>query len=354
MFLVACKQKHIPNPDNCMAFDDVKFVSEFPETVSLAGSIVDMDVIGMLDIAIYDTMMVVSSNDKNGYLDFLSLPDMNHHGKFLKGGRGPNEMLNMPWISSAVPLNDGDNLKIVIFDNNRDSYFIVDIGETIKTSELNMVLIADSLPGMLTSSSCIYIDDTTLFCNEAQLPGINQIRYVLRNGIKDTPVNFEKLNSAFMPVNLGYTALASITRYDRQNGLIVEIPILLNHINLYSVDGEFGKSICLDRQIDDIDELANDPYFSEREIFANPRIYSDYFGVLYLNHTNRIMELGRGNKPAILMFDWKGEPLMKLELDRYATSFDIDFVNRYLYTLDRETEEMSVYYIKDVLEELEN
>jgi len=328
-----------------MAFDDVEFISEFPKKVSLSGSTVEMDVIGLYDLAIYDTIMVVSSNDKNGYLDFLSLPAMNHFGKYLKGGRGPNEMLSMPSINSAVPIYDGDNLKIAVFEGSKSSYYMIDLSETIRNSELDMVLIADSLPRILTC--CVYVDDTTFICNHAQLPGINQIRYVLRDGNVDTPANFEKLNSAFMPVSLGFTVLSSNLKYNKQNGMIVESPIFLNNINLYSIDGEFSKSICLDEQVDDIDGFATISLNDIRQVFADSRIYIDYFGVLYVNNIN--MGFGRENKPSVMFFNWKGKPLMELELDQYATSFDIDFVNKVLYTLDNQTEGMYIYNIKDVL-----
>ena len=351
MFFVACKQEHAPNPANCMAFDDVEFISEFSKKVSLAGSTVDMDVIGILDIAIYDTILAVSSSDKNGYLDFLSLSDMNHLGKYLKGGRGPNEMLSIPSIGSAVPFYDGDDLKIAVFDGSKSSYYMIDIGETIRNSELDMVLIADSLPSIL--SSCIYVEDSIFICDESEKPGMQrQIRYLLRSGKKYTPANFEKLNSAYLPVSWGFTVLSSDLKYNKQNGMIVERPIFLNNINLYSVDGEFSKSICLDQQVDDIDEFATISLNDMRQVFADTRIYSDYFGVLYLNETVKSMQLGKENKPSVLFFNWKGKPLMELELDHFATSFDIDFVNNVLYTLDRETEEIYVYDIKDVLEKL--
>jgi len=129
----------------------------------------------------------------------------------------------------------------------------------------------------------------------------------------------------------------------------VEVPIYLNNINLYSIEGGFARSICLDKRIDDIDGFANIPYANMRNVFADLRVYSDYFGVLYLNETIMSMELGRVNKPSILMFNWKGEPLIELKLDHFATSFDIDYVNAVLYTLDNKTEEMYAYDIKEVL-----
>ncbi len=53
--------------------------------------------------------------------------------------------------------------------------------------------------------------------------------------------------------------------------------------------------------------------------------------------------------PKIQLFDWNGNPLAEILLDRQATSFDIDFVNGNLYILDGQTEEFYRYDIGNLL-----
>ena len=54
----------------------------------------------------------------------------------------------------------------------------------------------------------------------------------------------------------------------------------------------------------------------------------------------------------IFLFDWNGEPLAQLNLNDFATAFDIDLINGYLYTLDWRTEAFYKYDIREIIGKL--
>ena len=80
------------------------------------------------------------------------------------------------------------------------------------------------------------------------------------------------------------------------------------------------------------------------------RVYDDCFGVLCINEDRKTyFELGRKKLPSIHFFDMEGNPLVEFKLNRFATSFEIDFNSGYLYTYDYRKEIFLKYDIRDVM-----
>ena len=59
--------------------------------------------------------------------------------------------------------------------------------------------------------------------------------------------------------------------------------------------------------------------------------------------------MGRKKEPIIRLFDWEGNPLAEIKLNRFITSFDMDLRNGYLYTMDHQTDEFYQYDIQNIL-----
>ena len=131
--------------------------------------------------------------------------------------------------------------------------------------------------------------------------------------------------------------------------MVVEISSTLNHINLYSFDGSKTRTICVGKKLDNIDELQVLPKWKMPYSYMNLRVYPHFFGALFLGVTKKTFQTKRVHMPKIQLFDWNGNPLAEILLDRQATSFDIDFVNGNLYILDGQTEEFYRYDIGNLL-----
>jgi hypothetical protein len=148
---------------------------------------------------------------------------------------------------------------------------------------------------------------------------------------------------------LGYLIF---TKYNDKNGRIVEAPIGLNYINIYSLDGSFAKTICMDKELNNITNIQNTEETDRIYTFANLRVYDDFFGVVYINEDELTYQTGRKKLPSILLFDWDGNPFVELKLDHHIQSFDIDLLTGELYTLDRDFEEFYKYDIKNIMVKL--
>lgn len=86
-----------------MAFDHVEYIGYFPETILLDnGKVPEIDVIGIRDFVIHDSLMVLGTSNPKGIWSLISLPDYQVLGSFLKRGEGPLEFMQGPNTSNKT------------------------------------------------------------------------------------------------------------------------------------------------------------------------------------------------------------------------------------------------------------
>ena len=78
-------------------------------------------------------------------------------------------------------------------------------------------------------------------------------------------------------------------------------------------------------------------------------IFDDFFGVIYVNEEISSYQDNRSVIPSLLLFDWEGNPLASINTGKHMTAFDIDVVNKKLYTFDAKTDEFLVYDLSQKL-----
>lgn len=237
-----------------------------------------------------------------------------------------------------------------LIDPSRGRLYKVDIDSSIQTKRLHISVLKDSLPQYLFSF--IMVDSVTFFCREIASNNTQLNRYLLKNENREVPKTFEKLNNARIREREDCNILSAIIKYNAERNLFVEMPIGLNHINIYSPDDTFGKTICVGATIDDIEKIQDRKRFKRLYTYAHLRLYDQFFGVLHINEEEMIFQTNRKRLPNIQLFDWEGNPIVKIQVDRFITAFDIDFINGNLYTLDNQTDEIYKYDIHDMLDKL--
>ncbi len=162
---------------------NVAYVEQFPQTFSINNAEeVNTDIIGILDFSIYDSLLILSARDNKGLWSFLSLPDCHFLGKFLTQGQGPYEFFHCPWVSQNTLFKEEGTLYAGIYD----------------------------------------------FATGA----------VWDNNQKNTPPHLEKLNAARIIEGDDHNILSTGIQYNA----VIEMPLELNYINMYSIDGTFGKT----------------------------------------------------------------------------------------------------------------
>jgi hypothetical protein len=342
------------SPSDYFVFDDVQYISEFPQSFTLDNPIeIDlesMDLLGLQMFRIIDSMLILSVSGPNGVWAFVSLPDLQLSGRFLSIGQGPNEFSWIPELGKASFMRENGIWYAYIYDSPTGRLYKMNIDKSIKDNMLSMLKIKE------LSTSAIFnfcmIDSAAFFCKELQSAETQQIRYILENGQKTIPVHFEKLNQASVPKGEDFNMLSTIALYDSPRQIIVEAPVYLNYINMYSIDGSFCKTVCIGSELNHIPAILETNRWNRIYTFGGLRLFPQFWGVAYINESNKAFQTKRKTHSTILLFDWDGKPLAELKLNTFITSFDIDVLNGYLYTNNHQTDKFFRYDIQHFLRTL--
>jgi tRNA-binding EMAP/Myf-like protein len=338
-----------------MTFDSIEYVTKFPHTYILDNSDdVNTDIIGYFDFRIVDSLFIFATTDTDGLWSFVSLSDKTNMGQFLKRGQGPNEFLFFPSVQVSTNFfKDNGNLYAAIYDSQKGKLYKMNIDKTIKHGELDISIMKDSLPQFLFN--LVMIDTTEFLCKAINNGATQQLRYLMRNQTKDSSPNLEKLNRATIKKGADVNIISTMTKYSKENDMVVEMPVMLNYLNFYSIDKNVGKTICIGDKLNNIEIIQNTHFPEIVETFYDLRFYKNFWGVVLVNENKLSLEKAERKKfPAIFLFNWQGEPVAELKLDRHLTAFDIDLKQGFLYGLDAIEETFFKYDIRDILNELKS
>lgn len=344
--MTGCRQR----PASYMAFDDVTYVHSVKNSIKLEhGETVEIDKIGIQDIFISDSLMFISTPDAEGLISVYELPDMEYCGKFFCKGNGPGELLNAPFFGNVKVL-DTESGRTMLIGDGKGKMLRWDISAPFLGRNHDIAVYRDSIP--LDSFYSIYINDSTIMCRNISGDGGGQERYLLVDGKRKVVPAMETLNMAEIPAkDDGYlfNILSSFSAYDAKRDIVVEASMMLNTINVYSLDGTFEKTICLGKSLDNIADICHSGLRGLRQTFVRLRLYDDFFAVMYSGGKQISQDDREQPAPKIYIFDWECNPLGELKLAKRASVFDIDLQNGELYTLDRSEEIVRKYDIKDVI-----
>jgi len=342
-----------------MTLDSIEYVTNFPHSYKLENSndvnIENIGVMGCDNFNIVDSLVIFSTNDGDGFWSFVSLPDNNFINKFLKRGQGPDEFLFSPSVQTATNFfKDNGKQYAAIYDSQKGKVYKMNIDESVKSKKLAISIMKDSVSLFLMNF--VMIDSNRFLYKALSATHTQQLRYIMKNNIRESCPNFEKLNKATVNITSGpayyFNIISTLTKYNKERNLIVEMPVMLNYLNLYSIDGSFGKTICIGNKLSNIEEIQIQKYPDLVETFFDLRIYKDFWGVVFVDENELTLQTKREKLPSLFLFNWQGEPLAELKLNRQLTSFDIDFNSGILYGLDNITDTFFKYDINQILKDL--
>nr|WP_283774064.1 BF3164 family lipoprotein [Aquiflexum sp. TKW24L] len=333
-----------------MAFDDVEYVHEFPQTFTLEdGKTPEIDVIGIRDFRIFDSIMVMGTSNPDGIWFFISLPSYQKLGSFMKRGEGPLEFMQGPSTSNEASfVREHGRLLAFLYDFQKGKVKEFDISQSLNDGELDLTELEASLPPFL--SNFIMVDSVTYFTKEIGNRDTQQLRFIYKKGEKTSLPLLDKLNQATLREGSDFNILATNTKFSNVQNRFVEAPTGLNYINIYSLDSTLAKTICIGKELSNISKIQEEwPQWDRKYVFINNQAFDDFFGVIYVNESFKDYETIKKQLPSIMLFDWEGNPLAELKMQNHFTNFDIDFKRQELYTFDAHSDEFLKFDIHDIL-----
>ncbi|MEX2566931.1 MAG: hypothetical protein WD431_13385 [Cyclobacteriaceae bacterium] len=177
IFFVGCQSPSSVS-SNYMALENIKYVTEFPETFVLHNKKVpDVDIIGLNGFAIKDSILILNTSNRNGLWSIYSLPHYTYFGRFLKRGEGPLEFMQGPIVkTNAKIFKEGDQLLAYLYDFQKGRLLKFDISESISSKESHLTIVNDDLPPFLFNFKMI--DSSSYFIKEISNSNTQQIRSI--------------------------------------------------------------------------------------------------------------------------------------------------------------------------------
>lgn len=324
----------------CHTLEDVDYIKRFPKEIKTDVYIEDRyDLTGAISLFIDDSILYVAKMGAEHYIYAFDIDAGNLIGSFLKNGNGPGELLAVPALSISS-LKKDNGLVFSIIDG-RGHLLDINFSESLKKGKTVLVGTEDVPTSNLMH--CIKLDDRYgIYCTtlKPRFTGIN--RFIYYNGEQTSIPPLEELNKnvinkegdSFLFNLVGVMANCN-TRLNR----MVEVSIYLNTIHLYDVDGPFAKTICMGKQLSDIEALEEAGPTGMKTINGYMMTFRDFFAILHQD---------KEDEKSVCIFDWEGKPLGKIYVDSGIDSFDIDVKRGKLFALKNATEELLIYDIREL------
>ena len=329
VIVVSCEE------DRSLTFSDVTYVKEFPEhSTVIESSKIPLDLPGLQDIKLKDSILFVSQKGQDRVIKMFSYPDLKFLGDFAPIGNGPGELMNVPFFSETS------------FSRHNDSLYINIPDFKMKIVRYNVTAALSGDAGCFTqhplelggSALGVYSFDESTYYYMSLSQGMTSLtRHLIVDGEEQVLEAQEELNSTKLDQSDGFSfnLISARPAYHPATGVIAECCISVNRINMYSVkDPTFKKTIVVGKKASSIEEAKS----LMKLLSSLPRYcfqadsYSDCLSLLYGSPNS--------DKRSVLIFDWQGNPLQKIDLPFNVQSVEVDFDNRTLITSDYETEEL--------------
>lgn len=351
-------------PDNSLAFDDVVYVDdEYPVTWELTeGDTLDIPVLGASDFVIKDSLLIVSTNDNSGYVTVLSLDGKTVLGKFLREGRGPGETVSFPGVSNVQFSHDDGSLKACWIGYAGDLWTwdvtasLTGGSSVVSVRELGLSgapWVLDVLPvgGHDYLMTVAGEDRNTIERFVLSYDGKTEVtpplerlnRAEVRSSAQGSGVEAGSGNMVAFSIP-GFNSISGSYAYSPERGLVVEAERTRNSISIFSIDGDYARTVCIyGKSIDDVSDVdvGND----RERLTLRPKAFPGFISAL---HWLREPEV----ELYVRLYSYDGEPLAEIPLPKGGIFYDFDISGGCLYVLVSGQELLIRYDVSGLLQEI--
>lgn len=327
-------------------FEIKESITNFPNVYHLEGGTpVNVPSIGIIDIAVKDSLLLLSSiNDDDGYLSVYDPNNASIIGSGFKKGRAGGEF-NGPKSFGALGLTcSDDGQKACTIDGNGD-LVVIDIEESLNSGGTTFDIFAKK-PGM-SAPKMILINDSTAFVKSVNTEGNGFERSLLeRKGNRIAIQTTQSLDCIHVQNSDKLNIISTLPAYNNKLQVIAEACLQLSLIHLYSIDGNVSKTLITGNSVS-INQISKIREQDIREQYLHICAKEQFFAALKYDASEKEQLSGKV-LPCIQLFDWDGNPLCEYHLPIPASTFDIDVKNKELYVFDRATEMIIKFNLNDL------
>lgn len=324
------------NASTIVAFPEVKNIDHIQNVFELTDfHSVPINTIGLIDLAVYDTLLLVSSSsEKEKYVTAYDIIEYNKVGSVFNKGRAKGE-LNGPKSFSSMGVDcQGEHIYVYVFDGQQN-LIKVDLDNSLRSG--NTVFETIESDTRLIAPRITFLDGSSLMITSLDENNCRKIRSIRDDdGTIRTTKNQSYLNDYSVRNPKDINAISTLSSYGKKYRRIVEAGLQLNSIHIYSLLGDFAKTIQLGKPLS-VESILSTRESHIKDQFGHLVAYDDFFALLYYN-ASESEQLDARVTPTLLLFQWDGTPLAEFRVPFSASSFDIDLRTGELYLLDRQSD----------------
>lgn len=307
---------------------NIKYVEIFPKIDTLIGIPIEINNMGANTIHIIDSFMVFAGSRLDTFYSVSSKNNYQHLGNYVPKGRGDSELSNISFPMFCE--NDSNGIKIYLQDRANTNIKILNLTLSAKTKKTvfeKETIDLKYLPGI---KFVFLMNDSTLFAHFFDYKSKKEC-YALINRythgiIRNDTVYTHKLNNTgnIFLWNTNNCMNTDKTKY-------VTAMQFFNQINIYELKNGDAVTIIPGRKITQQKEVEDKKMPDKIEYYVDLISGNDYFFGLYANQTRKDWAINETLSTEIHVFDWNGNPKMKLILPEKINKIALDEEQKILY-----------------------
>lgn len=312
-----------------------------------------MEIMGANNIIVFDTLIMVETNNPDGQLEIYSSNTLQHLGSFCQRGRARNEFINT-WCSTEQCYYRNGHIILVMFDVNSED--LQNIIYTLKEVDITESLLRGSTV-VLNTDDYMYDGETLVLGNDFgsrfqfELP----LRYeqtdrilprytVINNGDSvDLKIFNKPMETMTQNKKLPYSG--NIKKHPSRN-LVVQSFDRMDYLLYMDIDADNYFMVHQKGAL-----TFDDTYVGNRDMyqivrFTEAAASSEYLMYLYRHGDYTLSTSHEEFYPEVLVFDWDGNYISGFKTNHSITDIEYDQIHKVLYALDRTNETLYAYDMK--------
>lgn len=297
--------------ENSMCFSNIEYIEKFQkEFITHGDSVVFQDCYGALNIRAFDSLMIIHTEDKQGFWKCYSLNNHKYLGSILECGHSSLEMTDAPDCRDAQLFIQNGEICCFLTDYYTGKMIVVNISKSLREGKTNGICCSQKVHP--NSATCLLLDslydEKSMFLTRELEPvnGYGKLIYYKNGAYIGTDESLDILNSFELEKKVNINAITSAFGYNSKLNKIVQMPYNINCINVFSDKSSQNKTIVFGDNIIDPNSYCRNGEYA-KHIFEGLQMFDNFFTV----------KGSRGLRNSVFFFDYEYNPLceLKIELD---------------------------------------
>lgn len=337
------------SPERVVSIGEPEIITDFQLSSPLneINSFPGDSAIGVRSIKVVDTLLIA---DRITNWTIYSLRSKRDLGNCLSIGQAPFEFVRMPYLSKVGFFKENDSIIAYIPDINAGRIMRFNVTRFSETGEVDVHEHIKS-PYLTNQTWSVTPMDSSKFLVSVPNTEFTGFKRLLIHGEEATEPEIVKgIDNATVSPEKDINYLSGVTRHCPNNGMFVESMLYLNQLNIFSVDGNKGKTIVVGDCPDNLSDVEAQLNMNRKFHYNTCAAWDNGFGAIYIGQPAYLEE--NYSKCELQVFDWDGNPIYRTELPYMLSGLDIDFGSNTLYGVDRDGQSIVAFDAKPITERL--